>query len=173
MDARKRLLTNSARHLCYCLSLLLAYVLETTPAFLSIAGIKPVLLVPAALCIAVYEGAFGGALYGAVAGLMLDLASGRTGGFFAIMLMVFCFLVSALVTLYLRNTILNLSVLSGIVLLFMLSSDFLFGYLLHGYAGLGRFYLTRVLPTVVFSAAMTFSFWYLERLIRVRLTPPD
>ena len=95
------------------------------------------------------------------------------GCYFNVMLMVFCFLVSALVTLYLRNTILNLSVLSGIVLLFMLSSDFLFGYLLHGYAGLGRFYLTRVLPTVVFSAAMTFSFWYLERLIRVRLTPPD
>lgn len=173
MDARKRMLLQVARHLCYALSLLAAYVLQTTPGFLTFGGVKPVLLVPLALCIGVFEGAFTGALYGAAAGLMWDIASGRTGGFFAIMLMVFCFVCAVSVALYLRGTILNVSLLTGGVMLLMCSADFLFGYLLHGYSGLGRLYLTRILPVVVFSAAVTFAPWLLVRKISEKFVPGE
>ena len=104
MDARKRTLILVAKQLCYALLLFAAYVLQTTPGFLTFFGVKPVLLVPTAICIAVLEGVFPGALWGAAAGLLWDIASGRTGGFFAIQLMVLCFCCAALVALYLRDT---------------------------------------------------------------------
>lgn len=168
MDARKRTLTLIAKQLCYALTLIAAYVLQTTPGFLTFWGAKPVLLVPAAICIAVLEGVFPGALWGAAAGLLWDISSGRTGGFFAIQLMVFCFCCSALVTLYLRDTPLNLSLLTGAVMLLICSSDFLFNYLLHGYTGVGWLYLRRVLPVVVLSAAVTAAPRWLTRKIAAR-----
>ena len=168
MDARKRTLALVTKQLCYALTLLAAYVLQTTPGFLTFLGVKPVLLVPAAVCIAVIEGVFPGALWGAAAGLLWDIASGRTGGFFAIQLMVLCFCCAALVALYLRDTPLNLSLLTGAVMLLVCSSDFLFGYLLHGYDGLGWLYLQRVLPTVLLSAAVTAAPRWLTRKIAAR-----
>ena len=55
----------------------------------------------------------------------------------------------------------------------MCSADFLFGYLLHGYSGLGRLYLTRILPVVAFSAAVTFVPWLLTRRIAEKFVPGD
>ena len=63
MDARKRTLILVAKQLCYALLLFAAYVLQTTPGFLTFFGVKPVLLVPTAICIAVLEGVFPGALW--------------------------------------------------------------------------------------------------------------
>ena len=168
MDARKRTLILVAKQLCYALLLFAAYVLQTTPGFLTFFGVKPVLLVPTAICIAVLEGVFPGALWGAAAGLLWDIASGRTGGFFAIQLMALCFCCAALVALYLRDTPLNLSLLTGAVMLLVCSSDFLFSYLLHGYSGLGWMYLRRVLPVVLLSAAVTAVPRWLTRRIAAR-----
>ena len=39
MDARKRMLLQVARHLCYALSLLAAYVLQTMSGFLTFGGV--------------------------------------------------------------------------------------------------------------------------------------
>ena len=173
MDARKRTLRLVAKHSCYVLALLLAYVLQTMPGFLSFFGVKPVFLVPLALCIAAYEGAFAGAVYGALAGLLWDVAAGRVTGFFAILLMACCFFAAVAVTLYLRNTILNLSLLSAGVLLLLCTIDFAFSYLLRGYAGLAHLYSFKLLPIVVFSAFLTFAPWLLARKIFKAFIPPD
>lgn len=174
LDARKRALALLLRHGCYLLLILCAYVLQTTPGFLTFFGVKPVLLVPLALCIAVQEGAFTGALYGALAGLFWDIGSGRVAGFFGILLMAACFFCAVLVALYLRDTLLNLSLLTGLVMLLLLSLDFLFSYYLQGHEGLARLYLLRVLPVAAASAAVTFALRWAVRRIAARFLPkPD
>lgn len=173
MDARKRTLRLVAKHGCFVLALFLAYVLQTMPGFLNFFGVKPIFLVPLALCIAAYEGAFAGAIYGALAGLLWDIAAGRVTGFFAILLMVCCFLVAVAINMYLRNTVVNLSLLSAGVLLLLCTFDFVFSYLLHGYAGLVHLYFFKLLPIVVFSAFLTFAPWLLTRKIVQIFAPPD
>ena len=173
MDARKRTWRLVAKHSCFVLALFLTYVLQTMPGFLSFFGVKPVFLVPLAICIAAYEGAFSGAIYGALAGLLWDIAAGRTTGFFAILLMVCCFFSAVAVTMYLRNTVLNLSLLSAGVMLVLCTTDFVFGYLLHGYAGLAHLYFFKLLPIVVFSAFLTFAPWLLARKISRAFAPQD
>ena len=67
---RKRALI-AGKHLIYCFGLIFCYVLQTTPGFLQIFGVKPFLVIPAVIAIAMQEGEFTGALYGALGGICL------------------------------------------------------------------------------------------------------
>mgnify|MGYP007020106770 CR=1 FL=1 len=48
---RKRALI-AGKHLIYCFGLIFCYVLQTTPGFLQIFGVKPFLVIPAVIAIA-------------------------------------------------------------------------------------------------------------------------
>ena len=47
----------------YVLLIIIAYVLQTTTSLFVIFGVKPLLLVPLAVCIAMFEGEFAGAIF--------------------------------------------------------------------------------------------------------------
>ena len=64
----------------YGLLLLAAAVLQTTPGLLNIGSVKPVFILPVCLAVALCEGPYAGALFGAVGGLVWDLSAGRTTG---------------------------------------------------------------------------------------------
>ena len=61
-------MTNNRRKILtikYCtltVLFLLIYVLQSTPGLFSVLGVKPVLLIPAAITLAMYEGEFSGGL---------------------------------------------------------------------------------------------------------------
>ena len=78
------------RWVFYALLLLLLYTMQTTPGLFGIAGVRPALVAPAALAIAIYENELAGAIYGAVAGLMWDLSAMRLSGFNGVILCVLC-----------------------------------------------------------------------------------
>ena len=56
----------------YGLTLLLLYILQTTPGFLTFWGIKPLLVLPLAVSIAMMEGELVGGLFGLAAGILCD-----------------------------------------------------------------------------------------------------
>lgn len=165
MDSRKRKLTIAAKHTSYILLMLLGYVLQTTPGLFSLWGIKPVWVLPLAVVLSAYEGEYIGALYGMLAGLLWELAAGRIIGSFSVMAMLLCFLAGVSIMLYLRRTVLNLSLLSGICLLVITGLDFIFSYWLQGYGAVSGVFFRQVLPTVVYSAACTFiNVWLVKRI---------
>ena len=49
---RKRALI-IGKHLIYCFGLILCYVMQTTPGFLQFFGVKPFLVIPAVIAIAI------------------------------------------------------------------------------------------------------------------------
>ena len=63
----------------YAVLLLLLYCIQTAPSLLTIHHVKPVLLIPLAVCIALYEGEVGSAVFGLVTGFLWDFASGKVG----------------------------------------------------------------------------------------------
>lgn len=71
----------AVKYCSYVLILLALYVLQTTPGFLSVFGIKPNLVIPAVVCIAMVEGEFVGGLLGALGGWLLDLGAFSVFGF--------------------------------------------------------------------------------------------
>ena len=151
----------------YSVLLLLFYCIQTAPSLLTIHHIKPVLLIPLAVCIALFEGEIGSAVFGLVTGFLWDFASGKVFGFYGMVLMICC-LLTALLSMYLvRVNVVNALLTVGAVSLICSIWNFLFYYLIWGFSSvwlsLGQLLLSSIY-TVVFAAPL----FYLVRLIATK-----
>ena len=108
---RKRSRGQIVKWICYALLGLLCAVLQTTPGLFQFGAAKPLWLLPMALAVAVFEGEFAGAVFGAVCGLMWDWLAGRTVGMLALELLLLCFAVSAVMQLYFKNSAANFALI--------------------------------------------------------------
>lgn len=169
----KRELRIAAKWACYLVLLLAAATLQTTPGFLQLGAVRPVFILPLCLAVAVCEGEYPGAYFGAVGGLLWDFTAGRPSGLLALGLLCVCFGAAILVELYLRLNYMNFALVAGLCCLLVLSVDFLFYYLMPGYAGAGGRYLETVLPTAVFSAALAPASLWAARQVCRHLALPD
>ena len=152
MESRRmRSRSQILKWVCYAVALFVCAALQTTPGLLQLGQAKPLFILPLCLAVAVYEGEFAGALFGAVSGLLWDYTAGRTVGMLALEMMLLCFAVGVLVQLYLQSAPGNFAVISAAAALLVLSCDWLFFYRMPGYSGSAQRYLWFVLP----SAALT------------------
>src|SRR5699024_4789730 len=113
---------------CYGMLLLVLYTLQTTPGLFVIAGIKPNLVIPAALTIAMLEGEFLGGIYGAFAGLLCDLNGPALFGFYAILLLTAGVLAGLAFLYLLQPRLTNFILLTACVLLVCGLLEYLFYY---------------------------------------------
>ncbi|MEG0338588.1 MAG: rod shape-determining protein MreD [Oscillospiraceae bacterium] len=149
----------------YVAAFVLCAVLQTTPYFLAIGGVKPALVLPLCLAVAVYEGEFSGALFGAFGGLVWDMLSGRVVGFFALGVMLSCFAVALLAQLYLKENSTNFVLMTAGAALFITGYDFLFRYIMPGYSGALAYYCSVILPVIIFTAAVSpIALWLIKKL---------
>ena len=144
---RKRSRSQILKWGCYVLALFVCAALQTTPGLFQIGEAKPLLILPLCLAVAVFEGEFAGALFGAVCGLLWDYTAGRTVGMLAVELLLLCFAVGVLVQLYLQSALGNFVVIGTAAALLVLSCDWLFFYFMPGYSGAAQRYLWFVLPS--------------------------
>lgn len=162
---RKRSRGQIVKWICYALLGLLCAVLQTTPGLFQFGAAKPLWLLPLALAVAVFEGEFAGAVFGAVCGLMWDWLAGRTVGMLALELLLLCFAVSVLVQLYLQVNPGNFAAVSTATALVVLSLDWLFFYYMPGYTGAALRYVTFVLPGAALTIpAALLAFWLVQRI---------
>lgn len=148
--------------------MLFLYVLQTTPRLFSILGIRPNLVIPAAVCIAMLEGAFVGGVYGALAGILCDLAGGALFGFSAIILMPACVAAGLLVTYLLRPGMINYVLLLAGVLLTRGLLDFLLNYVMWGYDDVWMVFIYGILPGIIYAVAVSPLVYYLFAFMRGR-----
>lgn len=142
------------RWLLYALLLVVALAMQAGPGWFEVAGVKPVLVVPVCLAVALYEGELAGGLFGAFGGLLWDISSGRITGFLAIQLLLLCFFVACLWQLYLRNTWFNFVWLTWLACLAIRTVDFIIYYYLAGYYQPGVFYIENVIPSAIYTAML-------------------
>lgn len=173
MSRRQRNMILGAKWAVYFLLLMLAATLQTTPGFLAIGEMRPIFILPLCIAVAAYEGEFAGALFGAAGGLLWDFTSGRIAGILALGLLAVCFFTAILVQLYLRISATNMILTTGAASLWISGIDFLFYYLMPGYAGAADRYFSVVLPEVVFTAVLSPLALYLVQRVWKRLTVED
>lgn len=102
------------RYLAYTLELLVLFMVQETPGLLpAIAGVRPVLVLPAAAVIAMFEEEVPAMAFGIVAGLFCDFGFSRVLGFHALVLGVLCFFVSLLMRSHLQVNLVT-AVLTGV-----------------------------------------------------------
>ncbi|WP_322184246.1 rod shape-determining protein MreD [Neglectibacter caecimuris] len=91
------------RYLAYVLELLVLFMLQETPGLLpAVFGVRPVLIFPAAITIAMFEEELPAMAFGVVGGLFCDFGLSGIMGFHAVVLAVLCCFVSILSKVYLQ-----------------------------------------------------------------------
>ena len=122
---RKRSRSQLLKWGCYVLALFVCAALQTTPGLFQLGQAKPLFILPLCLAVAVYEGEFAGALFGAVSGFLWDYTAGRTVGMLALELLLLCFALSVLVQVYLQGSTWNFALISTGTATVVLSLDWL------------------------------------------------
>lgn len=151
---RERRIRMAAKWACYIGLLILAATLQTMPGLLTVGGAKPLFILPLCMAVALFEEEHSGALFGAVGGLLWDYTAGRTAGLLALGLLTLCFAAALVEQLYLQNKLSNYVMLTAAATFITLNCDFLFFYAMREYPGGGAYYVSTLLPTLVFTAVL-------------------
>lgn len=161
VNNRRRVLLQ--KYTAYILIFTLLYVLQSTPGLFSVLGVRPVLLIPAAVTLAMYEGGFTGGLFGALAGMFCDLGAFSFYGLHSILLLC-CGTAAGLLVVYLMRRTLRVAMLlaAGTAVLCCLLR-FYFDYGLWGYTGIAKLFWEQAVPTAIYTAAASPLFFYLFR----------
>lgn len=151
MDQKtKRLIV--IKNLICTLAVLIAFILQETPALFEIREVRPVLVIAVVTVIAMFEGEFAGGLFGLLGGLLCDIAAAHIFGVASIFFLVLgcgC----GLLVIYLiqpnRKTAFLLAF--GFALVYGLASHYLI-YGLWGYEGASQLILEKTLPGALYTA---------------------
>ncbi len=157
----------------YALIVFAAYILQTTPGLFDFYGIKPILVLPACICIAVYEGEFAGGLFGFFFGIFCDSTSETVFGFNAFVFLVLC-VCAGLATIYIfRRSTMNIMLLCLGAVFFRSALEYFFGFILYGYENLVPFFYTEVAPQVVLTSIFSLPFCLLFRWLHKKFEPEE
>ena len=136
-------------------ALLILYVLQTTPNFLTFWGAKPLLVLPLVVSIAMMEGELVGGLFGLAAGILCDTSGITIFGINSLIYMAACVGIGLLVIYYMQPSRLNSLIFTGFVLVFRQLFEFFFYYVMWGYEDISMILLRHMLPMILLTLLTT------------------
>ena len=157
------------KYTLYSIILFFSFIIQSTPGVLDFYGIKPNLVLPACICIAIFEGEFIGGLFGFLAGIFCDTAAETIFGFNALFYLVFCTVIGLITIYILRRDTMNAMLLCFGGLFLTAFSDFFFSYVLYQYEGLPGFFYTVIVPPVLLSSIFSLPYYYVFRWLHDKL----
>lgn len=158
------------RFVAYAIEVCVLYVLSGTPGFLpEILGVKPLLLLPVAITIAVFESEVTAMIFGVICGSLCDIGFGTNIGFYTIALTILCFAFGYCARNFFVTNFTNAMVIGSVTITVMLFVHFLIfsaGSDIPNLAGhFARHYITKILYTLLFLPPL---FWF-NRLFRSQM----
>lgn len=138
-----------------------------------IAGVRPVLFIPAVICVGMFEGELMGAVLGVVAGCLWDLVSTNAFGIGALFLMIAGWATAVLVIYLIRKNIFSAILICACALVFYSVLDWITTYVVlqngDEWSMLFQFYL----PLVIYSLFMVVPLYFLARVMAAKLQYKD
>lgn len=134
------------------LILLVLSVLQNTDGFFpQIFGVRALLLIPAVVCIAMFERDLAGMLFGLFAGALWDMNAGGAS-FNALYLLAVGFICGTLINTIMRNNIITASILGMIFIPVYIVGYWFFYYIVGGLDMAGFMFLRYYLPSIAYTA---------------------
>lgn len=153
--------TKLKKYTVYILLLLFAHLLQNSlRIFPEIFGVRPVLLISAVVCIAMYEGEIVGAAIGLFAGALWDTVTVAADGYNALFLMAACAFCGVFLRVFLRNNILTYLWINSLVTVIYFATYVIFFITSRGIDGGFMIFFRYYLPMAVYSLVLT-PFWYI------------
>ena len=159
-EKRISYIKSGIRWTLYYLLILLGFCIMTAGSWL-----KPVILVPIALAVAVDNNILGSVFTGGFCGLLIDIACGRLFGFNAVILAVLCAVFSLVYQLWLRSRMLNYLWTAALVSYIHCRLDYEFYYRIWGYADVENIFVHTTLRVWAYTVISAVFVWLVIRLI--------
>lgn len=157
------------KYTAYALEILIMYIIQSTPnLMLEVFGGRPVLLVPVAITIAVFEREIPAVVLGVICGLITDMGYSGAVGYYGIMLAITCFAVSNLMANYIRTNLLTVMIVSTISIPIIIFLQFVFYYVFVGYTDIWGFFVKHYISRIIYTWAFTPVFYAFNRFIALR-----
>ena len=140
------------RYIAYALEFLILFVFENTPFLMpEILSARPILLIPAAASIAMYESETASMIIGLICGLLIDFSGGGVLGFHALVLCVFGFIIARLCETYIQTNFITGMIVCSLATAVSLILHFVFAYVSIGYSYIGYAFISHYLPMIVYT----------------------
>lgn len=157
------------KYTAYALEILIIYIIQSTPNLvLEVFGGKPILLVPVAITIAVFEKEIPAIVFGVICGLITDMGYSGAVGYYGIMLAIVCFTVSNLMGNYIRTNLLTIMLIATISIPVIIFLQFAFYYIFVGYTDVWAFFANHYISRIIYTWAFTPVFYFFNRFIALR-----
>ncbi len=157
---RKYYALQTLQWLLFAVLIWLAFITSTAGSTL-----KPLLLIPLALCISSHTGEIQAMAVGMVCGLLLDISCGKLLGYNAVLLVICCVAVSLLYNYLLRQKLINILMLSAVCVLAQGYFDFLFYHAIWEHENVIMVYTDIILPSNGLTMLFTIPIYYLIKWI--------
>ncbi len=168
--SRRVMLRGFLRWLLYAAVLLIFYLWLTNPL---IKGFCPLLLIPLATAVAVYEGEFAAGVFGVFCGLMMDIAGGTIAGFSSLWLLACCPVISLLSQFLVKSNALSHFLLNTAVCIIMGALDFLFLHWVWEGADSGISFVRSIIPAYTGAVVAALPVYFIIWLINSKLRPKE
>ncbi len=157
---------NVVKYTAFCLEILLCYIIQSTPGLtLEVFGGRPVLMIPIAMTVAVFEGEIPSIIFGVICGLMADSGYSGPMGYYAIMLSVLCYIVSILMENYIRTNLLTAVLIGVISIPIIIVGQFLLFYVVMGYGYAMEYFVAHYISRIIYTFAFVPVFYGINRFI--------
>ena len=173
MNSRKIAIEQTIKYVLLSLCVFALYILQSVPGFLQIFGIKPVLIIPFCINLAMLEEDGYTLIVYVVAGLLMELSAGRIVGFYTIPIILACVTCTIVVKFVFQANYRNTVALSFVCTLVILTFDFFFSYILPGYKGVFWLYFKIVLLESCYSVVFSIPYYKLISEIQNRFKKFD
>lgn len=156
---------NIKRRILLAVMIIVTFILQTTGGFFPAPfGIHACLLVPATVCIAMFEREFSGLFFGLAAGMMLETVSPDSVCFYSVMFTLIGFTSGMLITYLMRNNLVTATIFTFAFTLILNSLYCLFFYAFDGIGITLGFYIRYYFISAIYTTIFTPIFYLLVRL---------
>ncbi|MEG0020620.1 MAG: hypothetical protein RR846_01340 [Oscillospiraceae bacterium] len=155
MNSRKIAFQTAMKYTVFGVFVFALYILQGTPDFLQIGGVKPIFLIGFCVNLAMLDESPYTIIIYILAGLLFELSASRIMGMITFPLIAMCVAQTIAVKFFFKANYRNTCGFSFLTMLVILSIDFVFNYLLHGYRGIGIVYVKTVLLTSAYSTVFS------------------
>jgi len=135
--------------------------------------LKPVLLVPVAVCISLRNDVMPSAFTGGFCGLLIDICTGRLFGYNAVLLTVFCTAVNLLFEFYLRNKFVNFLWVNAVVSALQCALDYEFYYKIWNYENTENILMHVTLKVWAYTVISSVFVYLLLKVIDILFIPKE
>lgn len=158
------------RYFAYTIEILVFFMVQETPGLIpELFGARPVLLIPIALSIALFESEKAAMSFGLLCGLLVDFGMGAVLGFHGLLLAVICFSLSVLAANLIRTNFLTAMIVAITTSAFIFFMQWVFFYVLFSYPDPVYTLTVHYLPRFGYTVAFMIIAYYFNRALAIQI----